>query len=98
MGIFNWPDGSIYEGQWKQSRPHGYGTQYGTGTCLYSNGIMYTGEFKNNLRHGVGTCQWPDGSYYSGLWDNNEMRNPQDKTFGENRATKLTKTLWEVIK
>jgi len=25
MGIFYWPDGRIYEGQWKDGKQHGYG-------------------------------------------------------------------------
>ena len=43
------PDGSSYEGEFKN------GKMEGTGTKVYANGNTYTGTFKNNLEHGKGT-------------------------------------------
>ena len=36
----------------------------------FSNGMIYTGEWKNGLRHGNGTGTYPDGSNYTGNWKN----------------------------
>ena len=36
----------------------------------YSDGRVYTGEWKKGLRHGNGTSTFPDGSNYTGKWKN----------------------------
>lgn len=35
----------------------------------YSNGDVYDGEWKNNLRHGVGICYYANGDIYEGKWE-----------------------------
>ena len=42
------PDGSSYEGEFKNGKMEGQGVK------SYSNGNKLTGKFKNNLEHGVG--------------------------------------------
>ena len=32
----------------------------------YANGMVYDGEWKNDLRHGFGVLTWPDGRKYEG--------------------------------
>ena len=44
----------------------------GYGTCIYSIGGKYIGEFKNNKRDGIGTITLANGDKYSGAWKNNE--------------------------
>lgn len=36
----------IYEGEWKNDKPDGYGTY------KYTSGALYKGEWKNGLHHG----------------------------------------------
>jgi len=36
------------------------------GSCTWSDGSSYEGEFKDGLPHGYGEQSWPDGSYYEG--------------------------------
>ena len=47
-GIFIYPDGSKYEGQWKA------GNRCGQGKYLYANGDWYKGNWKDNLKDGKG--------------------------------------------
>ena len=32
--------------------------------------MIYTGEWKGNVRHGHGVQIWPDGAKYEGSWEN----------------------------
>jgi hypothetical protein len=34
---------------------------------------IYTGQFKNNVRHGQGILKYPNGDVYDGMWKNNQM-------------------------
>lgn len=40
---------------------------------LYTNGNMYTGQKKDDLRHGKGKYLYGDGSYYYGDWFKGKM-------------------------
>ena len=77
-GIFD----SSYEGEWKDGKPHGQGTETtsswvyvgewknsektGQGTYALANGDRYVGEVKNGLFHGQGTYTVTDGEKYVG--------------------------------
>ena len=47
-GILTWPNGDIYEGEYKDDNRNGFGIY------KYSNGNRYEGEFKNDKQHGKG--------------------------------------------
>lgn len=38
----------------------------GYAVCQWSDGTMYSGEWKNCQKEGEGTLEFPDGSVYSG--------------------------------
>ncbi len=38
----------------------------------FPNGAVYTGQWKNGMRHGYGTQVWPDGAKYEGFWKDNQ--------------------------
>lgn len=40
---------------------------------VYTNGNMYTGQKKDNLRHGKGKYIYNDASYYYGDWFKGRM-------------------------
>ena len=61
-GIYQWPDGSRYEGGFKDNKFHGHGTYQ------WADGKKYVGEFSNDKRNGFGTYSWPNGSRYKGGW------------------------------
>jgi hypothetical protein len=61
FGIFEWPDGTKYEGTFMRGRRHGRGTK----TLPLQRG-SYEGEFANGIEHGLGIKRYADGSSYEG--------------------------------
>jgi hypothetical protein len=75
-GSFTFPDGRMYQGEWRDLRP------YGTGCMQYCNGSCYEGRFVAGMRHGKGVmkfsadgksdeatpCTWKAGDVYDGEW------------------------------
>lgn len=57
-----YPDGSKYEGEWKDVFKHGQGTY------TFSNGDTYVGEWKYNNKDGIGTLTQKDGTIKKGEW------------------------------
>lgn len=47
-GIYSWPDGRKYDGDYKEDKKHG------VGTYTWTDGKRYIGEWRNNKRHGRG--------------------------------------------
>lgn len=66
-GIFAYPDGSKYEGNFV------HGKFEGAGVFSFSNGDEYTGNFKENYPDGQGTRKLKDGSLESGEWSQGEF-------------------------
>ena len=58
-------DNGDYVGTMKNGMMH-------KGTLTFTNGTIYTGEFKNNLEHGQGELRYADGAIYVGGWLNGE--------------------------
>jgi len=58
--VKEFPDGSKYEGKWKDGEKHGQGTLTSPG------GDKYVGKFKNGAFHGQGVCTYVDGTKYVG--------------------------------
>lgn len=48
VGIMFWPDGTKFEGQFRENKANGKGRK------IYSNGEFYVGEFKDDKCHGKG--------------------------------------------
>ena len=51
IGREEWPNGAIYEGNYKN------GTKNGEGKLIWLDGSSYEGEFKNNVIEGKG-MEW----------------------------------------
>ena len=75
-GKFQAPDGRLYEGEWRNGKPHGRGTmlflrqnEYGDSSrmnigkygSLYRP-VKYTGDWEDGKRHGKGKLTYVDGS------------------------------------
>lgn len=58
----------LYEGDWKDDKPHGYGKKYFPRTHDRHEGSYVHGE-----RHGLGIYLWANGDKYSGDWDKGLM-------------------------
>ena len=66
-GTALFPDGATYVGEFKNFKPHGYGS------FSWSNGDKYFGEWKDGKSNGSGTKIWTDGREYSGFFKNDKL-------------------------
>lgn len=58
-----YPDGSRYEGDWKNDLKHGFGAYY------YPNGDIYEGAWFKGKRHGLGTYFYAETqTKFMGTW------------------------------
>ena len=69
IGKMTWPNGDVYDGQWKLDKRHGFGV------AKFADLGEYVGEFKDDLKHGKGKFKWggDDRYYYDGQWENDKM-------------------------
>ena len=72
-GIYIYPSGAKYIGQFKNGEIHG------TGACYYTDGKKYQGGWVNRYPEGRGTMTFADGATWTGSW---KRGHPIDK-FGE---------------
>jgi hypothetical protein len=61
-GIYIYPSGAIYIGEFKDGEIHGIGA------CHYSDGSKYQGEWVSRYPEGRGTKIFPDGTKWTGNW------------------------------
>ncbi len=61
-GIYTYPDGTTYDGDWQDGKRHGYGT------WIRPDGTKYEGEWKDDKPHGDGVLTRPDGRKQIGEW------------------------------
>lgn len=60
MGVLIWPDGSIYEGYWKNNKANG------KGRLIHADKDVYIGDWLNDKAHGNGVYIHSDGAKYEG--------------------------------
>ncbi|KAL7473228.1 hypothetical protein ACHAXS_013648 [Conticribra weissflogii] len=60
FGKYDFVNGTIYIGNWRQSKPNGHGK------AIYPSGTAYEGSWKDGNWIGEGKLINPDGSYYEG--------------------------------
>jgi len=61
-GSMSWPDGSSYEGNFKN------GKFEGNGSMIWADNDTYEGQFVAGKKEGHGTYRWADGDVYTGMW------------------------------
>ena len=59
-GVWNRPDGAVYDGSWQFGQRHGHGVQIDPG------GGRYEGQFAKGFEHGQGKRTYADGSIFEG--------------------------------
>ena len=60
-GIFRWPNGACYNGEFVGNKRHGDGKQQ------WPDGSSYVGEFQNDVREGYGKHTWFNGEVITNL-------------------------------
>ena len=69
QGIYTYPDGLQYKGEWKEGRKHGQGT------FTFADGRRYEGEWKKGMRHGQGKVIDKKGvESKNGYWENGSFK------------------------
>ena len=68
-GIFTWPDGRRYEGNYKDDKKSGFGIY-----TWKKEGKKYEGEWQNGKQHGVGKMIFEDGTEKNGKWENGKLK------------------------
>ena len=58
-------EGLQFEGNWENGKKL-------KGLLFWDNGMIYEGEFKNDLFHGKGKLLYLNGDFYEGNWENNK--------------------------
>jgi hypothetical protein len=61
-GKYTWPNGDVYEGDFKAD------VQHGLGKVIFAQGGSYQGSFWLGKYHGVGNMEWHTGDTYQGAW------------------------------
>jgi len=61
-GIYIYPSGAKYIGQFKNGEIHG------SGACYYTDGKKYQGQWANRYPEGRGTMTFADGATWTGAW------------------------------
>lgn len=63
QGRMTWPNGDVYDGQWKKGVFHGEGTYN-----FKSAGYIYTGQWEKGAIKGHGTFKFKNGDVMEGDW------------------------------
>ncbi len=97
-GLFNYADGTTYQGEFKNGIPEGWGR------VEYSSGEIYEGDWKNGSANGYGIFTDKRGNEYSGIWKNGsyvhqvKKEEPETVEVIENELEDNGKTkVWAVV-
>ena len=62
-GVFEWPDGRKYEGEYKNDKKEGHGV------FTWPDGRQYDGNWKNGRQDGEGKFYYPKNKQWKkGIW------------------------------
>jgi hypothetical protein len=79
-GIYSWPDGRKYEGEYLDDKKDGFGI------FTFADGKKYEGYWVDGKQHGIGRYTSLDGSVRWGKWENGKRKEwiadqDEDKVF-----------------
>ncbi len=81
---YTYPDGSWYEGEWKNDKRDGYGV------WIRPDGTKYAGEWVDDLPHGSGMLTMANGTFFKGEWKGGKRNGQGMLTYAD--GTKLSGT------
>jgi hypothetical protein len=61
-GVYNYPSGDTYNGDWKS------GLRHGVGILQEKDRSVYEGEWFADKPHGFGVLDYPNGDHFEGAW------------------------------
>jgi hypothetical protein len=68
IGNFEYLNGSVYEGDWKENRKHG------RGQFIETDGrTVHVGEWENDYKHGKGTFIQKGAYMIEGIWNKGSL-------------------------
>ena len=74
-GIYRYPDGSRYIGDFRSGKPEG------EGICYYANGDVYKGQWKNHAPNGEGIYTYTSGRVMAAIWQNGNPKRRLDAIY-----------------
>lgn len=66
-GVYEFPNGDKYEGEFRGNQPHGWGV------ATSADGLWHEGDFVNAARTGRARVKYPDGGGYEGAFKSDRM-------------------------
>ena len=66
-GVYKWPDGRVYSGEYVKDKKHGFGK------FVMSDGSKYEGEWLDGKQHGRGKIITKNNKIREGNWDNGKF-------------------------
>lgn len=79
-GVYTWPTGQSYDGEYKNDLKDGYGSY------RWKDGKIYIGYWKNNRRNGKGLIRYTDGTEREGLWQDDRQISLEDPVFSLSKS------------
>ena len=73
-------DGTRYVGEWKKQEDN-QGIPHGIGTCFYTDGRRFEGNWVDGIPNGEGTLHFPNGGAHGGIWDNGNLTEKKSEIF-----------------
>jgi hypothetical protein len=73
-GIFTWPQGDKYEGEFENGKRHGEGSMY------FEDGTWYVGHWERGKMNGYGTLYAQGGQKLEGEWVDNVLTDVKQAT------------------
>tara|TARA_Y100000310_G_scaffold75263_1_gene71527 strand:- start:3275 stop:3694 length:420 start_codon:yes stop_codon:yes gene_type:complete len=90
IAVLTYPDGTVYEGEFKN------GKQHGNGTMTFLDGDIYEGEFKDDKWYGKGKLIYSDG-VVKGEWKDDKIQNINEITLSNGDVYKGQRLYIQII-
>lgn len=74
QGVYVFPDGAVYTGDFRQNSRHGFGE------CFFPGGARYKGRWQNDQPDGNGTRVAANGDQETGIWRNGQLVAEEGRT------------------